>query len=102
MDLYFTFKLICEVVVCVLFLMIILAVCFSVAIECFRENRIRTYMESIDFERYVSDVSSFGGKVFYGYRRNSTGECIDERELFRMTFKDVKKRFYKVGDLNDN
>jgi len=48
-------------------------------------------MLSNGYEYYLRNVASFGGKAWWAYRKENVS--IDEDDLYRMTFHQVKKKY---------
>ena len=43
------------------------------------------------YEHYLRDVASVGGKCWYAFRKDNIR--IDEEKLYKMSFRQVKRRF---------
>lgn len=64
------------------------------AFPCYIERfKIKRYMKSIGFERYVIKTKTFDNIPVWGYRRINTNEIITEDELLKMSLQQVKYEF---------
>ena len=71
---------------------VIMLICIIAGIiESHKENKIKKYMLANGYEHYLRDVASFGGKCWYAFRKDNIR--IDEEQLYRMSFRHVKRKF---------
>lgn len=64
------------------------------AFPCYIERfKIKRYMKSIGFERYIIKTITFDNIPVWGYRKMSTNEAITEAELLKMSLEQVKYKF---------
>jgi len=56
-----------------------------------KESKIKKYMLSHGYEYYLRNVASFGNKVWWAYRKENIS--IDEDDLYKMTFRQVKRKY---------
>ena len=93
-DFYFGLKLTVGAIVFGFWGIVLTALLIKCIISSHRKAKIRKYMETIGFTRYLHNVSSCGNGSTYGYKRHSIR--VLESELFNMKLKDVKKKFHKT------
>lgn len=95
MDTYIKYKIFTEFYIPAIVFGIVLLIILFIIIKAFFEdkkiNKIKTYMKSNGYEYYLRNVSSFGGKAWWAYRKGDVR--IDEDDLYKMSFREIKKRF---------
>lgn len=95
METYFKIKSLVEFGVPVFFIclcVLIMLICIIVGIiESHKENKIKRYMLANGYEHYLRDVASVGGKCWYAFRKDNIR--IDEEKLYKMSFRQVKRKF---------
>lgn len=64
-------------------------------VNSFKWNRKIKWLEKHGFERYLSDVPSYGNGDFYGWREKEGNRRIDEREIRYLTFREFRRRMEK-------
>lgn len=60
------------------------------AISTFRWNRKIKLLKRNGFEQYLSSVSSVGGRAFYARKNGETGKRIDECDLKRWGYRELR------------
>ena len=88
-DVYFGMKIIVPVLLFTVFILWFIVAMIKATINDKKFAKIKKYMLSIGFKYTLLDVSSVGGKTFYGFVRKGDG-AIYNRDLMRMTLKEIK------------
>lgn len=58
-----------------------------------KQKRIEKFFTKYGYERKLFDVSSFGGRCFYGWVRERDNKRVDDRDLSGLKFKTIKERY---------
>lgn len=95
METYFKIKTFLEfavpIILLIIWILIMLIFMIWAVISSYKETKIKKYMFSNGYERYLRDVASFGNKDWWAYRKDNIS--IDEEELYKMSYGQVKKKF---------
>ena len=92
-DIYIIFKMIKEFIPAIILFTVGLITFIGIISQALKMERKTEYLSSIGFNRYLIDVASAGNRAWYGWERDETDERISERELEKLTLKELKKRF---------
>lgn len=74
------------VIVLFIFIMVLMAI-----VEGHKIDKIKKYMLDNGYEYYLRDVTSFGDKVWWAYRKDNVR--IDEDDLYKMSLREIKKKY---------
>ena len=88
---YFTLKLIGEAAIIGLFVLVIVILLVSAAVQDIRWNRKIKLLEKNGFVKYLRGVPSVGDGAFYGWKRKSDGKQIYDTYIKSQTYKELKK-----------
>ena len=92
METYFKIKVLLDYVIPIIIIAVIVIIYILLAVlSTLNDAKKKKYMLSHGYEYYLRTVASFGGKVWWAYKKD--GNSIDEEDLFKMKFSDIKKRF---------
>lgn len=93
METYFKLKLFFAIIPITLstLLLIILLACF-VASEV-KEKRIEKFFLFHGYARKLLGVPRFGNGAFYGWVRESDNKIADDRDIKRMSLKEIKEKY---------
>ena len=88
---YFTLKLIGEAVIIGFFVLVVVILLVSAAVQDVCWNRKIKLLEKNGFIKYLRGVPSVGGGAFYGWKRESDGRQIHDIFIKCRTYKELKK-----------
>ena len=88
---YFTLKLIGEAAIIGVFVLAIIILLASAAVQDIRWNRKIKLLEKNGFVKYLRGVPSVGDGAFYGWKRESDGRHIHDISIKCQTYKELKK-----------
>lgn len=89
---YFTLKLIGEAAIIGFFVLVIIILLVSAAVQDIRWNRKIKLLEKNGFVKYLRGVPSVGnGPSYYGWKRESDGKRIDDTYIKSRSYKELKK-----------
>lgn len=93
METYFKLKLFFAIIPITLStLLLIVLFAFFVASEI-KEKRIERFFLSHGYVRKLLDVPRFGNGAFYGWVRESDNKIADDRDIKRMSLKEIKEKY---------
>ena len=88
---YFTLKLIGKAVIIGFFVLVVVILLVSAAVQDIRWNRKIKLLEKNGFVKYLRGVPSVGDGAFYGWKRESDGRQIHDIFIKSRTYKELKK-----------
>ena len=88
---YFTLKLIGEALIIGFFVLVIIILLVSAAVQDIRWNRKIKLLEKNGFVKYLRGVPSVGNGAFYGWKRETDGKRIDDTYIKSRSYKELKK-----------
>lgn len=88
---YFTLKLIGEAVIIGFFVLVIIILLVSAAVQDIRWNRKIKLLEKNGFVKYLRGVPSVGDGDFYGWKRSSDRKIISDVEIKYHSYSELKK-----------
>lgn len=88
---YFTLKLIGEAAIIGFFVLVIIILLVSAAVQDIRWNRKIKLLEKNGFVKYLRGVPSVGNGAFYGWKRESDGKQIHDTYIKSRSYKELKK-----------
>ena len=88
---YFTLKLIGEAVIIGFFVLVIIILLVSAAVQDIRWKRKIKLLEKNGFVKYLRGVPSVGDGTFYGWKRESDGRQIHDIFIKSRKYKELKK-----------
>lgn len=90
-DFWIKLKVWTEFIIPAAFLVLVCAIYVAAAcISSFRWNRKIKWLKQNGYERFLRDVSSYGGKAFYAWKKEGNKKIIDERNLKHWSYKYLK------------
>lgn len=95
-ELYFKLKLIGWAMIVSFIVLMVIYVLIRTIIDDRRTKKIKEYMESIGYEKYLINVASVGGYAEWGYKRvdaNGNVSIISNRDLDKMTVRQIKRKY---------
>lgn len=94
-DKYLKFKMFTEIYIPLIIfgaiVLFIIVMVLMAIVESHKIDKIKKYMLDNGYEYYLRDVASFGGKVWWAYRKDNVR--IDEEDLYKMSLREVKKKY---------
>lgn len=93
-DTYIKLKLYMEYIIPISIIIILFIITLTVElVRKMKQKRIEKFFTKCGYERKLFDVSSFGGRCFYGWVRETDNKRADDRDLRGLKFKTIKERY---------
>lgn len=93
-DFYVKLKLYMEYIIPISIFIILFIIIFTTElIRKIKQKRIEKFFTKYGYQRKLFDVSSFGGRCFYGWIREADNKRVDDRDLKGLKFKTIKERY---------